>query len=140
MKRLVGESSEIPDLLRIPRPLQEKFYAAALEEAQTLSKQIADFSSTVEEISRMIGGGVYVVKASDEWRDFKIGVVDGSDVPAVNDRIGLRYGLYSVAYKLFKGLDPVEDGEWFLRGQAVRENKHAERELPQNTRPLNNIL
>jgi hypothetical protein len=113
MKRLVGESSEIPDLLRIPRPLQEKFYAAALEEAQTLSKQIADFSSTVEEISRMIGGGVYVVKASDEWRDFKIGVVDGSDVPAVNDRIGLRYGLYSVAYKLFKGLDPVDDGEWF---------------------------
>ena len=113
MKKLVGEGSEIPDLLKIPRPLQEKFYAAALEEVQALSKQIENLSSTVGEISRIIGGGIFVCEAGDEWSGLKIGVVDGSDVPAVNDRIGLRYGLYSVAYKLFKGLDPVEDGEWF---------------------------
>ncbi len=105
--------SAIPDFLKIPRPLQERFYAAAEEEARILAEQIDKFSSSVEEISRLVRGVVREVDVTDEWRNLLIGVVDGSDLPAVSERIGIRYGLYSVAYKLFRGLDPVDRGEWF---------------------------
>ncbi len=106
------KGNAIPDFLKIPRPLQERFYAAAEEEARILANQIIEFPSRVEEISGVIKAGIKNVERNDAWRDFMIGVVDGSDLPAVNERIGLRYGLYSVAYKLFKGLDPVDRGEW----------------------------
>jgi hypothetical protein len=110
---LAVKGNAIPDFLKIPRPLQERFYAAAEEEARILANQITEFSSSVEEISHVIRAGVKVVERNDAWRDIEIGVVDGSDLPAINERIGLRYGLYSVAYKLFRGLDPIDGGEWF---------------------------
>jgi hypothetical protein len=107
------KGSAIPDFLRIPRPLQERFYAAAEEEAQILAQQIAELSSNVGELSSVIRVGIKRVEGNDAWKDLRIGVVDGSDLPAINERIGLRYGLYSVAYKLFRGLDPIDGGEWF---------------------------
>jgi len=110
---LALRDSAIPDFLKIPRPLQERFYAAAEEEAKILAQKIAEFSTNIEELSSIIGVGIKKIEGNDAWKYLRIGVVDGSDLPAINERIGLRYGLYSVAYKLFRGLDPIDGGEWF---------------------------
>jgi len=119
---LAERESQVPDFLKIPRPLQEKFYNAAEEEAESLAKTITELSSYREEMYGLVRSGIRSVEHNDAWSGLKIGVVDGSDIPAVNDRIGLRYGLYSVAYKLFRGRDP-EDVEWFygdlLRGSIA---------------------
>jgi hypothetical protein len=70
------KGSAIPDFLRIPRPLQERFYAAAEEEAQILAQQIAELSSNVGELSSVIRVGIKRVEGNDAWKDLRIGVVD----------------------------------------------------------------
>lgn len=107
-------AEELPDFLKIPKPLQEKFFSAVNEEVNHLLSRIDDLSGLAEEVRAEVGAGIRAFKVDDAWRMLYVGVVDGSDVPAVDDRIGLRYGLYAVAYKLFKGLEPVEDGEGFF--------------------------
>ncbi|MEM2592788.1 MAG: hypothetical protein QXI60_09395, partial [Thermofilaceae archaeon] len=104
----IGE--ELPDFLKLPRPLQEKFFTAVEEEVKDLVETISRFSNSVKNVREELSRGIRKFTPVDDWKGLSVAVVDGSDVPAVDDRIGLRYGLYAVAYKIFKGLDPV-DGE-----------------------------
>ncbi|MCS7133955.1 MAG: hypothetical protein NZ921_04065 [Candidatus Caldarchaeum sp.] len=106
---------EVPDFLKIPKPLQERFFTAAQEEVMKLVDEISRFSEAADSIKRELDKGIRFFNSKKvDWKDLLVCVVDGSDVPAVDDRIGLRYGLYAVAYKLFKGLDPVEKGEGYF--------------------------
>ncbi|MEM1946901.1 MAG: DNA double-strand break repair nuclease NurA [Candidatus Caldarchaeum sp.] len=107
---MAESGEELPDFLKLPRPLQEKFFTAVEEEVKDLVKTISRFSNSVNDVRQELSRGIRKFNPSDDWRGLSVAVVDGSDVPAVDDRIGLRYGLYAVAYKVFKGLDPV-DGE-----------------------------
>ncbi|MDW8063137.1 MAG: DNA double-strand break repair nuclease NurA [Candidatus Caldarchaeum sp.] len=108
-------ADEIPDFLKIPKPLQEKFFTVAQEEAKNLMRDIIRFSRRASEVKKELAKGIRLFHPiNDDWKTLNVCVVDGSDVPAVDDRIGLRYGLYAVAFKLFKGIDSVEKGEGFF--------------------------
>ncbi|MCS6768921.1 MAG: DNA double-strand break repair nuclease NurA [Candidatus Caldarchaeum sp.] len=105
---------ELPDFLKIPKPLQEKFFSAVAEEVRELVERMDSMPGLIDEVKAQLSSGVRVLAFDEGWRELSAAVVDGSDVPAVDDRIGLRYGLYAVAYKLFRGLDSVEGGEGFF--------------------------
>lgn len=110
----MADAEELPDFLKIPKPLQERFFTAVEEEVNNLVPEIRRFSEEVERVRKELSKGIRRVKDSSRWRDMLVCVVDGSDVPALDDRIGVRYGLYAVAYKMFRGIDAVEDGEGYF--------------------------
>ncbi|MEM2114658.1 MAG: hypothetical protein QXS12_04315 [Candidatus Caldarchaeum sp.] len=91
-------AEELPDFLKIPKPLQEKFFSAVNEEVNHLLSRIDDLSGLAEEVRAEGGAGIRAFKVDDAWRMLDVGVVDGADVSAVDDRLGLRCGLYAVAY------------------------------------------
>ncbi|MEM4189824.1 MAG: hypothetical protein QW544_04855 [Candidatus Caldarchaeum sp.] len=105
---------ELPDFLKLPRPLQEKFFTAVEEEVKNLIATIGRFSASIEHVKDELSRGIKQFEPVDDWKSLTVAVIDGSDVPAVDDRIGLRYGLYAVAYKLFNGLDPLEGEEKYF--------------------------
>ncbi|MEM4573738.1 MAG: DNA double-strand break repair nuclease NurA [Candidatus Caldarchaeum sp.] len=115
LEKRLASADQIPDFLKIPKPLQEKFFAAALEEANSLIGEISQLSQVKQNILNELSQGISVFDADKiDWQNMLVAVVDGSDVPALDDRIGLRYGLYAVAYKLFRGIDVVENGEGYF--------------------------
>ncbi|MCS7145255.1 MAG: DNA double-strand break repair nuclease NurA [Nitrososphaerota archaeon] len=118
---------EIPDILRVPRPLQEKFFHAAEDEADRILKRIGEIDAQVRLIRNEIVRGIRRIVARDGWRDMVIAVVDGSDTPAIDERIGVKYGLYAAAYKLFRGEAPLPDGENYI-GDRLNEQIHESRE------------
>ncbi len=105
---------ELPDFLKIPKPLQERFFKTVEEEVDTLIEKLSRFSDSMAYVKQELAKGIYRFEIVEGWKELSVAVVDGSDVQAVDDRIGLRYGLYAVAYKLFKGLDPVDNGEGYF--------------------------
>ncbi|MEM0482461.1 MAG: DNA double-strand break repair nuclease NurA [Nitrososphaerota archaeon] len=121
------ESGEVPEILKIPRPLQEKFFNAAEEEADRLLKRVGEIEKIVDRLSKEVARGISRVRLRSDWRDMIIAVVDGSDTPAIDERIGVRFGLYAAAYKLFRGEDPLENGEGYL-GDRLNEQIRVSRE------------
>ena len=108
------EGGEIPEILKIPRPLQDKFFNAAEGEADRLLKRVGEIDKLIKRLSDEVARGISPIRLRSDWRDMTIAVVDGSDTPAIDERIGVRFGLYAAAYKLFKGEDPLENGEGYL--------------------------
>lgn len=121
------ENSEIPDILKIPKPLQEKFFAAAEEEVNQLLKRLRGVDKFLNFLRSELSRGIEVVEPRRGWRDMVIGVVDGSDSPAIDQRIGVRYGLYAAAYKLFRGFEPIENRETYV-GDRLAEHSSELRE------------
>ncbi len=107
-------AEELPDFLKIPKPLQEKFFTAVEEEVNNLIPQIKRFSEAVARVRKELSKGISRIRDSGRWRDMLVCAVDGSDVPALDDRIGVRYGLYAVAYKMFRGIDALDGGEGYF--------------------------
>ena len=49
------------------------------------------------------------MQENDEWKDWRVAVVDGSDSPVMSERIGGRFGTYGATYHIFEGLDLVDE-------------------------------
>lgn len=120
-------SEEIPDIMKIPRPLQEKFFHVAEEEVKRILKRIAEIDALTGRIRDEVARGIMRPRMRDDWREMNIGVVDGSDTPAIDERIGVKYGLYAASYKLFRGETPLVNGEHYL-GDRLNEGLHEDRE------------
>lgn len=112
---------EVPDFLKIPKPLQQKFFAVAEEEYRRILSRIEAMDDVLKWFRQELARGIRAVVKNDSWRSMKIAFVDGSDTPAIDDRIGVRYGLYAVAFKVFKGIDSVENGEAYIGDRLVGE-------------------
>ncbi|MEM1533726.1 MAG: DNA double-strand break repair nuclease NurA [Nitrososphaerota archaeon] len=128
MRSFDMESDEVPDLLKIPRPLQEIYFDAAEQEAERLLKRIGGIDKLVEPIRGELSRGISRAPLRGEWRDMSIAVVDGSDTPVVSERIGVRYGLYAAAYKLFHGIEPLKNNENYV-GNYLNEQIHENEEV-----------
>ncbi|MEN3047222.1 MAG: DNA double-strand break repair nuclease NurA [Candidatus Caldarchaeales archaeon] len=121
------EPEEIPAVLRIPRPLQERFYELAREEAARILQAIRSLDPRFLEPFEEVVGGAKRGPRRVEWRDSVFAVVDGSDSPSIDERIGLKYGLSAAGSKLFRGMEALEDGEYFV-GEALRGRSDDSRE------------
>lgn len=113
------EPEKIPAVLRIPRPLQERFYELAREEVSRLLKAIRSVDPRFLEPFEEVVGGAKREPRRVEWRDSVFAIVDGSDTPSIVERIGLKYGLSAAGLKLFRGLEALPEGESFV-GEALR--------------------
>jgi hypothetical protein len=99
-----------PDWLKLPVKLQHQFFEHAAAEAQRTRKLLLEQKSKLEEIRRLLT--FKPIPKDDSWKEWRIAVVDGSDSPILNQRVGGRFGTYSAGYHIFQGLELVEE-EYF---------------------------
>lgn len=125
----------MPDFLKLPKQLQQRFYKAAEEEAEVISNRIAVARKFVEIIEPEVRRGMRKLVERAEWKYLRMAFVDGSDTPAIDERLGLRYGLYAAAAKLFKGLDPIEGAEWYI-GDRLSDETEVQKDVFKKTLDL----
>ncbi|MCS7117385.1 MAG: DNA double-strand break repair nuclease NurA [Thaumarchaeota archaeon] len=110
----MGAEEDLPDLQKIPKPLQERYYDLARREVESilnyLTKVDVEFLKPFEDLVKRARRGLNRV----EWKERTFAVVDGSDTPAIDERIGVKYGLSTAGVKAFRGLEPLEDGELYV--------------------------
>lgn len=74
------------------------------------------------------------VPSNDEWKDWRIACVDGSDSPQVSERVGLRYGVYAAGYMIFQ--EGNLEGEDYFSGGFF----HEQAGDPESTEKLLRLL
>jgi hypothetical protein len=117
----------IPDILRIPRPLQESFFELARREADRVLREISAIGEPLKRAYDAVRPHLRRFPRRVEWRDKVFAVVDGSDTPSIDERIGIKFGLVAVCRKNFRGIEQLPDAEWF-DGDALRGDHHVSRE------------
>ncbi len=101
------ELDEYPNWSRMPRVLQTRFFELAEAEAQKLIQSNIIDVDFIKKLRDMLK--ISRLDSYEDWEELLVACVDGSDTPACNERVGLRYALFASAYKLFKGLDGFEE-------------------------------
>ncbi|MEM1791509.1 MAG: DNA double-strand break repair nuclease NurA [Nitrososphaerota archaeon] len=96
-----------PDWSRMPKVLQTRFFELAEAEAQKLIQANIINADLIKKLKSMLK--IRRLESYEGWEELLVACVDGSDTPVCNERIGLRYALFASAYKLFKGLDGLEE-------------------------------
>jgi hypothetical protein len=101
---------EFPDWVKIPSQMQYQFFELAEKQAENIKAKLLRDKETLTEIGRLLK--FERIPENDEWKEWRIAVVDGSDSPIMSERIGGRFGTYGATYHIFQGLDLVEE-EYF---------------------------
>ncbi|PUA34245.1 MAG: hypothetical protein B9J98_01260 [Candidatus Terraquivivens tikiterensis] len=101
------ELDEYPDWSRMPKVLQSRFFELAEAEAQKLIRANLVDANAVETLRKMLK--IKRLESYEGWDELLVACVDGSDSPVCNERISLRYALFASAYKLFKGLEGLDE-------------------------------
>jgi len=80
--------------VKLPQPLQHQFFKLAEREAKRCKERIKGKP----------------IPDSDEWRRWRVAVVDGSNSPTTSERLGIRVGTYCASYLIFEGMQQVDEG------------------------------
>ncbi len=108
-----SEEREFPDWVKIPTRMQYQFFELAEKQAEMMKGKLLRDKERLNKIK-----GLFQFKRipeNDDWRNWRIGIVDGSDSPVMSERIGGRFGTYGATYHIFQGLDLIE--EEYIGGQ-----------------------
>jgi len=108
-------AESFPDWVKIPAKMQHQFFELAEREAGRLKARLLEDRAKLLEVGKLLKFND--VPESDEWRGWRIGVVDGSDSPVMSERVGGRFGTYGATYHIFEGDELVE--EEYFSGQLV---------------------
>ena len=100
---------------KIPKRMQHEFFKLAEKEAQRTKTKLLEDKAKLLEICRLLR--FMDVPTSEEWKSWRICVVDGSDSPVMSERVGGRFGAYGATYHIYEGLELVE--EEYFSGQLV---------------------
>ena len=103
----IKASERFPDWVRIPSKMQYQFFELADKEAERTRKRLREQQLKLEELRGLLK--FEKIPENEDWKDWRIGVVDGSDSPALSQRIGGRFGAYGATYHVYQGLDLVEE-------------------------------
>ncbi len=117
----------LPDILRIPRPLQESFFELAQREADKVLKEISSIGEPLRRVYETVAPHLGRHSRRVAWNDRVFAVVDGSDTPSIDERIGIKFGLVAACRKHFRGIEQLPGAEWFV-GDALRGSHHESRE------------
>ncbi|MFQ6134581.1 MAG: DNA double-strand break repair nuclease NurA, partial [Nitrososphaerales archaeon] len=104
----MSEERSIPDWMKIPVVLQHQFFKHAQEEAERCKRRLKKRFERISLLAKHIK--TEPIPKSDEWRKWRVAVVDGSNSPVTSERLGSRYGVYCAEYMIFEGDQPVEEG------------------------------
>jgi len=100
-------STDVPDWARLPVKLQHEFFDLANDEAKRTKTLLLVQKKKLEEIGHLLR--FRKVPTDDSWRKWRIAVVDGSDSPAMSERVGGRFGAYAAGYQVYQNLNLVEE-------------------------------
>lgn len=109
--------AQIPDWMKMPVALQHQFFEQAAEAAAQCKQQLLQRNSRLEWLQPFIK--THSIPKNEEWRQWRVGVVDGSSTPSTSERLGGRYGVYSAGYMIFEGSQQVDEG--YLSGRLVQD-------------------
>jgi len=103
-------SDHFSSWVKIPRNMQHQFFEQAEKEAELTKARLLRDKEKLDKLRDLLRFDS--TPESEEWRDWRVGVVDGSDSPVLSERIGGRFGTYGATYHIFHGLELVEQ-EYF---------------------------
>lgn len=103
--------------MKMPVALQHQFFAEAEAAAAECKQQLLQRNSRLDWLRPFIK--THSIPESDDWRRWRVAVVDGSSTPTTSERLGGRYGVYSAGYLIFEGSKQVEEG--YLSGRLVQD-------------------
>jgi hypothetical protein len=98
---------QFPEWVKIPSQMQHQFFELAAKQAMHIKAKLLEDQEKLERIGKLLK--LETIPENDEWRDWRIAVVDGSDSPVMSERVGGRFGTYGATYHIFQGLDLVEE-------------------------------
>ena len=117
----------LPDILRIPRPLQESFFELARREADRLLRELSAIGELLKRPYEVVAPHLRKHVRRVEWGDKVFAVVDGSDTPSIDERIGIKFGLVAACRKYFRGIEQLPGAERYVDGD-LRGSHHESRE------------
>jgi hypothetical protein len=100
---------------KIPKRMQHQFFELAAEEASRAKLRLLEDKRKLVEIGKLLKFRDAI--PNEEWKEWRICVVDGSDSPVMSERVGGRFGAYGVTYHIYEGLELVEED--YYSGQFV---------------------
>jgi hypothetical protein len=95
------------DWVRIPAKMQSQFFELAEKQAKDIKANLLRDQKKLAALHKLLKFSQ--VKDNEEWKDWRIAVVDGSDSPVMSERIGGRFGTFGSTYHIFQGLDLVDE-------------------------------
>jgi hypothetical protein len=101
------EETGFPDWVKIPAKMQNQFFELAEKQTKEIKAKLLRDKAKLESLSKILAFSRIV--EDDEWKNWRIAVVDGSDSPVMSERIGGRFGTYGATYHIFQGLDLVDE-------------------------------
>jgi len=107
MKR---QTEQFPEWVRIPSQMQYQFFELASKQAEHIKANLLRDKERLARLGTLLG--FEAMPEHDEWKNWRVAVVDGSDSPVMTERVGGRFGTYGATYHIFQGLDLVEE-EYF---------------------------
>lgn len=87
--------------------MQNQFFELAERQTKEIKAKLLRDKAKLESLSKILTFSKIV--ENDDWKNWRIAVVDGSDSPVMSERIGGRFGTYGATFHIFQGLDLVDE-------------------------------
>jgi hypothetical protein len=101
---------QYPAWVKIPSQMQYQFFELAEKQAERIRTKLLEDQEKLNNLRELLE--FKRLPENDDWKDWRIAVVDGSDSPIMSERIGGRFGTYGATYHIFQDMDLVEE-EYF---------------------------
>jgi len=105
-----AEQIQFPDWVKIPVSMQHQFFELAATEALKTKSRLLEHKKRLEELRASLQ--FEKVAESDEWKDWRIAYVDGSDSPVLSQRLGARFGTFAAGWNIYRGVE-LKSEEYF---------------------------
>ena len=101
------EEGGFPDWVKIPAKMQNQFFELAEKQAKEIKAKLLRDKEKLKSLAKILTFSK--IFENDDWKNWRIAVIDGSDSPVMSERIGGRFGTYGATYHIFQGLDLVDE-------------------------------
>jgi hypothetical protein len=101
------EETGFPDWVKIPAKMQNQFFELAEKQTKEIKEKLLRDKAKLESLAKILSFSQ--IAENDDWKNWRVAVVDGSDSPVMSERIGGRFGTYGATYHIFQGLDLVDE-------------------------------
>jgi hypothetical protein len=101
------EEGDFSDWVKIPARMQSQFFDLAAKQAKKVKAKLLKDKEKLDALCKVLTFSG--IPENDEWKNWRIAVVDGSDSPVMSERVGGRFGTFGATYHIFQGLDLVSE-------------------------------
>jgi hypothetical protein len=101
------EETGFPDWVKIPSKMQNQFFELAERQTKQIKEKLLQDKAKIKSLAKILTFSQ--IPENEDWKNWRIAVVDGSDSPIMSERIGARFGTYGATYHIFQGLDLIDE-------------------------------